>query len=145
MNSHIHVTTATKCLEFWWSRNLLANRSVGENIKKARGCFFHYGSLGSFQGDINPLSTQSVIDTCVMPVLLYRCENWILTERSLHKHKLESFLGWMAKSGLSTFPPLPHYSVIGDGVYEIQNPHRSITWEVGGFSSQPLPGKIRAF
>ena len=52
----------------------------------------------SFQGDINPLSTKSVIDTCVMPVLLYGCDNWILTEKSVQL--LESFLGWMAKRAL---------------------------------------------
>ena len=33
-----------------------------------------------------------------MPVLLYGCENWILTDRSMHQ--LESFLGWMAKRAL---------------------------------------------
>ena len=83
---------------FWWSRDLLANRSAEESIKKARGCFFHYGFLGSLQGDINPLSTKSVIDTCVMPVLLFGCENWILTEAFVHKQK--SFLSWMTKRAL---------------------------------------------
>ena len=52
-----------KCLGYWWERDLLANRCVEQNI------------LGSFQGDINPLSTKSAIDTCVMPVRLYGCEN----------------------------------------------------------------------
>ena len=33
-----------------------------------------------------------------MPVLLYGCENWILTERT--SHQLESFLGWMIKKAL---------------------------------------------
>ena len=44
------------------------------------------------------MSTKSVIDTCVMPVLLYSCENWILTDKSIHQ--LESFLGWMTKKAL---------------------------------------------
>ena len=50
-----------------------------ENIKKERRSFFHYGALGDFQGDLNPLSTGSVLETCVMPVLMYGSENWILT------------------------------------------------------------------
>ena len=74
-----------KCLGYWWESNLLSRKGVDENIAKAHGCFFHYGSIGSFQGDINPLSTKSVIDTCVMPVLLYGSENWVLTEGPLKK------------------------------------------------------------
>ena len=54
--------------------------------------------LAAFQGDINPLSAKSVIDTCVIPVLLYGCENWILTDALLGK--LASFLGWAAKRAL---------------------------------------------
>ena len=87
-----------KCLGYWWERDLLANCCVEQNITKARGCFFHYGSLGAFQGDINPLSTKSIIDTCVMPVLLYGCENWVLTNTLLQK--LGCFLGWAAKRAL---------------------------------------------
>ena len=60
-----------------------------ENIKKARRAFFHYGSIGVFQGDICPLSSRSVLECCVMPVLLYGCENWVLTN-SLWQ-KMESF------------------------------------------------------
>ena len=52
----------------------------------------------SFQGDINPLSTKSVIDTCVMPVLVCGCENWILIERAIHQ--LDSSLGWITKKVL---------------------------------------------
>ena len=37
--------------------------------------FFMYGALGAFQGDLSPLSTRSVIETCVVPVLLYGCEH----------------------------------------------------------------------
>ena len=58
--------------------------------RRQGGAFFHYDSLGSFQGDINPLSTRSVIDTCVMPVLMYGCENWILTDKSLPQTRVLS-------------------------------------------------------
>ena len=73
----------------------MATRCVHENIKKARRCFFHFGSIGAFQGDISPLSSRFVIDLCVIPVLLFGCENWILTE-SLVK-QLECFQGELAK------------------------------------------------
>lgn len=76
----------------------MATRSVTENIKKARRAFFHYGSIGAFQGCLNPLSTRSIIELCVMPVLLFGCENWILSKHSLDQ--LESFLGELAKRAL---------------------------------------------
>ena len=96
--SVLPVRTEAKCLGYWWGRHLTVNKSVEENIKKARRSFFHYGALGAFQGDLNPLSTVSVLETCVMPVLLYGSENWILTERCLDQ--LDSFLGEMAKRAL---------------------------------------------
>ena len=84
-----------KCLGYWWKGDLLATRSVDENIKKARRAFFHYGSIGVFQGDICPLSSKSVLECCVIPVLLYGCENWILTEPLCQK--LESLQSELVK------------------------------------------------
>ena len=70
----------------------MASRSVAENIGKARRSFFLlYGSIGAFQGDLNLLSNKSIINTCVMPVLLSGCENWILSGDCLDF--LESFIG----------------------------------------------------
>ena len=51
------------------------NWAVEEGIKKARRSFFHYGAIGDFQGDLNPLSSCAVVESCVMPVLLYGCES----------------------------------------------------------------------
>ena len=84
-----------KCLGYWWKGDLSASRSVEENIKKARRAFFHYGSIGVFQGDIGPLSSKEVIESCVMPVLLYGSENWILTEVLMKR--LESFQAELVK------------------------------------------------
>ena len=42
-----------KCLGYWWKGDLSASRSVEENIQKVRRAFFHYGSIGVFQGDIS--------------------------------------------------------------------------------------------
>jgi len=64
--------------------DLLATRVVEENIKKAQRVFFHYGSIGVFQGDLSPVSC-SVLETCVMPVLLYGSENWILMDGLMEK------------------------------------------------------------
>ena len=44
---------------------------MDKKIKKARRAFFHYGSIGAFQGNLSPLFSRSMPDTCVMPVLMY--------------------------------------------------------------------------
>ena len=93
--SLLPVGNAGKCLGFWWKGDLMATESVKENISKARRAYFHWGSLGAFQGNLNPLSCKSILETCVMPVLLYGCENWILNAES--KKMLESFQGELAK------------------------------------------------
>ena len=49
------------------------------------------GALGAFQGKLNPLTGKSIYETCVIPVLLYGCENWILTDANIVA--LESFQG----------------------------------------------------
>ena len=49
-----------RCLGYWWKSDLLATKSVEENIVKAHRAFFHYGSIGVFQGDISPLSSRSM-------------------------------------------------------------------------------------
>ena len=72
------VSDAGKCLGVWWKGNLMATKSIEENIKKARRAFFLLGSLGTFQSNLGPLSNRSVVETCVLPVLMYGCENWIL-------------------------------------------------------------------
>ena len=74
---------AAKCLGFWWSWNLAANTAVDEAVKKARRTFFLFGGMGAFQGELNPLSGRAIFETCVVPILLYGCENWILTEDML--------------------------------------------------------------
>ena len=56
-----------KCLGYWWSGNLLTSKSIDENIQKARRAFFYFSV---FQGDLSPLSTRSIIKTCVVPILL---------------------------------------------------------------------------
>ena len=69
--------------------------SIEDNIKKSRHAFFHFGSIGVFQGDISPNSFRSVLELCVMPILLYGSENWILTGGMVKK--LEAFQGELVK------------------------------------------------
>ena len=42
-----------------------------------------WGSLGAFKGDLNPLSTCSICETCVLPILLYGCETWLFDSSCL--------------------------------------------------------------
>ena len=73
-------TTASKCLGTWWTHNLTSTKSIAENICKARKALFSFGSIGVFHRNLNPLSSNSVIETCVMPVLLFGCESWYLID-----------------------------------------------------------------
>ena len=80
-----------KCLGYWWSWDLSATRAIDEAIKRARRAFFAFGAMGTFHGKLNPISSKTIFDTCVVPILLYGCENWILTSSSLDR--LEAFQG----------------------------------------------------
>ena len=77
---------------------MVATKCVDENIKQARRSFFQYGNIGTFQGDLSPLSTRSFIETCVLPVRVFGCENWILTNCLMMQ--LEWFQGELAKKAL---------------------------------------------
>ena len=74
-----------------WSWDLSATKAIDEAIQKARRAFFAYGAMGAFQGKLNPLSGKTIFDTCVVPVLLFGSENWILTDSQLNH--LEAFQG----------------------------------------------------
>ena len=80
-----------KCLGYWWCWDLSATKAVDEAIKKARWAFFTFGAIRAFQGQLNPISGRSIYETCVIPTLLFGCENWVLTDSMLHQ--LESFQG----------------------------------------------------
>ncbi len=55
-------------------------------INRVRKAFFSYGNIGAFQGRLNLLSAASInIETCVMPILLYGTENWIIVLECLRK------------------------------------------------------------
>ena len=90
----IHSQPQIKCLGVWWQYDLSPNRSVEDNIAKARRAFFATGSIGTFHGKLNPLSSRSIFEIFVIPVLLYGCEMWILTPTLVAKlEKFQSEIG----------------------------------------------------
>ena len=66
-----------------------ASRAVQENISKARKAFFAFGDIGAFHGSLNPLSGRSIFEACIIPILLYGCETWLLDATAIKT--LESF------------------------------------------------------
>ena len=69
----------------------------------ARKSFFAYGSIGAFQGKLNPLSGRAILNTCVIPTCLSGSENWILNDNLLKK--LEDFQAQIGKKILQNFTP----------------------------------------
>lgn len=96
MASHqVSTRPEAKCVGYYWKSNLSADRSVKVNIEKGRKPFFAASAIGTHQGTLNPLSSISLFNTCVMPILLYGSENWILTEQTIAR--LEIFQSQMGK------------------------------------------------
>ena len=62
---------------------LLSQKRMEERINKARGAFFAHRRLGSFHDHLNLLSSRSLIQSCVMPVLMYGFEFWRLNRHHL--------------------------------------------------------------
>ena len=83
-DSTISTSKTSKCRGVWWNSNLSAQHSITVNVNKARKAFFALGRLGAFQGDLNPLSSCSIFKTCIIPVLLYGSETWLLDSTSLN-------------------------------------------------------------
>ena len=90
----IPIINSARCLGAWWTPSLSCSKWIDVNIKKARGAFFTRGS-GIFHGILNPLSSISIVESCVMPCLLSGAEAWILNCTLLQK--LESFQAELAK------------------------------------------------
>ena len=95
LSTDIPVEDAVKCLGVWWCSNFSSRESIEERINKARGAFFAHGQLGAFHGLLNQLSSRSLIESCVIPVLMYGTESWYLNETLLSK--LESFQAQLGK------------------------------------------------
>lgn len=86
----ICVRKEVKCLGCWLSWDLSAKKAIEEAIVKSRRAFFMHRSQ-VFEGNLNPLSGRSLFEVCIVPILLYGCENWQLTPNLIHQ--LEHFQG----------------------------------------------------
>ena len=89
------VVESVKCLGVWWCSNSSSRKSVEEHICKARRAFFANGDLGAFHGLLNQLSSRSLVESCVFPVLMYGAESWCINASLLLK--LESFQSEIGK------------------------------------------------
>ena len=72
------VVESVKCLGVWWCSNSTSRKSVEERISKAPSAFIAYCDLGAFHSLLNPLSSWSFVECCVMPVLMYGAEAWYI-------------------------------------------------------------------
>ena len=77
-----------KCLGYLWRSKLSSIGMVEECIHKARRTFFQFGSMSAFKGYLSPVSTSSLLECCVYPVMLYDIENWILCATFLQNLRL---------------------------------------------------------
>jgi len=50
---YLPASTATKCLETWWTPNLSPKISIEKNIANAHRAYFGFGAIGAFQGKLN--------------------------------------------------------------------------------------------
>ena len=98
------VVESARCLGVWWCSNSTSRKSVEERVCKARRAFFANGDLGAFHGLLNPLSSQSLVESCVLPILMYGAEAWCINASLLLK--LESFQSEIGKKILR----LPKFS-----------------------------------
>ena len=89
------VVESVKCLGVWWCSNSSSQKSIDERICKARRAFFANGELGAFHGLLNPFSSRSLVESCVIPVLMYGAEAWSITATLLLK--LVSFQSQIGK------------------------------------------------
>ena len=81
-DSCVQISSSAKCLGVWWQHDLLAKHSVAESINKARKAFFTLGSLGAFQGELNPLSSKHVSS---LPFYTEKKKCAILTQKCVSK------------------------------------------------------------
>ena len=89
------VEQSIKSLGIYFSSNQSSKTSIEENLCKAQRAFFAHGSIGIFHGLLNPLSSCSIFECCVVPYLLYWSEVWLLNNTLLSK--LESFQADLGK------------------------------------------------
>ena len=114
----IQSQSQVKCLRYWWQHDLSPNKSVEDNIAKARRAFFATGTF------LNPLSGQSIFEIFVIRVLLYGCETsetWILTPTIMTKlEKFRSLDSLPKQASCRPSPPDQSSSTLNEGLHSHQ-------------------------
>jgi len=82
--------------------------SIEKNIANARKAYFGFGAIGAFQGKLNPLSSKTIIEACVLPVCLSGCTNWILTDNLLELLEHFQWVEELSIHPVSTTSSLPY-------------------------------------
>lgn len=95
LDQQVTTKREAKCLGVWWAQDLSSRQSIEDNISKSRRAFFALGAINVYTGACNPLVSLSLFCTFVLPVLLYGCESWYLTEPLLRR--LDSFQAEVGK------------------------------------------------
>ena len=77
---------SVKCLGVWWNNeSCMYPRADSESLC----CIFFQWSIKCLSRPPKPLSSCSIVESCILPVLLYESENWVLNCSLLQA--LESF------------------------------------------------------
>ena len=93
---------------------------------------------GVFQRDISPLSSKEVIESCVMPVLLYDSEKWIMTDVLMER--LEAFQAELVKRALKW--PKHHSNTAAIVVLDIPTMKCRILVKKLGFLRRVMEGDL---
>ena len=62
-HQQLYPSNSAKCLGFWWSWDLSADKPIEHAIASARRAFFAFGAKKVFQGEVNPLTGRALYET----------------------------------------------------------------------------------
>ena len=73
----------------------LSSYAIQIHVQKAGKAYIQCGNIYTFQGKLSPIACCSIVETCVLPILLYIVENWVLSSESIQV--IDSFHGEIAE------------------------------------------------
>ncbi len=82
----IPVANSARCLSAWWTMDLSPD-GLWKTSTKQRVLSLLMVAVHVFHGTLNPLSSRSIVESCVLRILLYGTETWILNTTLLKKLK----------------------------------------------------------
>ena len=69
------VGSEATCLGYQWRQDLPSTPMVQDRIQRARKAFFQFGSAFAFQSKPSPISSSSIVETCVLPIVYFLIPN----------------------------------------------------------------------